>query len=87
MQTLVDKIFFCMKRNSRIGVFLSIGVTTEVVALVSLLSTISLLIWTGFSTQAVLLLLLSVSIGIIEKYLFIILNLFSTLVSQSSFFK
>ena len=84
---IIDKIFFCMKRNSRIGLFLSVGVTTEVAALMSLLSTISLLIWTGFSTQAVLLLLLSVRIGIIEKYLFMTLNQFSTLVSRSSSFK
>ena len=87
MMKIIDKIFFCMKRNSRIGLFLSVGVTAEVAALMSLLSTISLLIWTGFSTQAVLLLLLSVRIGIIEKYLFMRLNQFSTLVSRSSFFK
>ena len=87
MMKIIDKMFFCMKRNSRIGLFLSVGVTTEVAALMSLLSTISLLIWTGFSTQAVLLLLLSVRIEIIEKYLFIILNRFSTLVSRSFSFK
>ena len=74
MMKIIDKIFFCMKRNSRIGLFLSVGVTTEVAALMSLLSTISLLIWTGFSTQAILLLLLSVRIGFTEKYLFILLN-------------
>ena len=87
MQKMIDKMFFCMNRNSRIGVFLSIAATAEVAALGALLSTISMLIWTGFSTQAVLLLLLSVSMGIIEKYLLILINQFSTLVSRSSSFK
>ena len=89
LQKIVDKTFFCMARNSRIGVFLSIAVTAEVAALVSLMSTIMLLIKIGFPLQAVMLLLLSVRIGIRrkKKYLFKILNLFSTLVSQSSSYK
>ena len=66
---IIDKTFFCMSRNSRIGVFLSFGVTTEVLGLVSLVSTIMLLIKIGFPLQAAILLLLSVRIGY-EKYLF-----------------
>ena len=65
----IDKILFFMERNSRIGVFLSIEVITEVVGLVSLVSTIMLLIKIGFSLQGVILLLLSVRIWN-EKYLF-----------------
>ena len=56
----IDKILFFMERNSRIGVFLSIEVITEVLGLVSLVSTIMLLIKIGFSLQGVILLLLSV---------------------------
>ena len=56
----IDKILFFMERNSRIGVFLSIEVITEVVGLVSLVSTIMLLIKIGFSLHGVILLLLSV---------------------------
>ena len=66
---ILDKILFFMERNSRIGVFLSIEVITEVVGLVSLVSTIMLLIKIGFSLQGVILLLLSVRIWN-EKYLF-----------------
>ena len=86
---IIDKIFFCMGRNSRIGVFLSIAVTTEVLGLVSLVSTIMLLIKIGFPLQGVILLLLSVRIAIrrSEKYLSKIFNLFSILVSQSSSYK
>ena len=57
---IIDKIFFFMERNSRIGVFLSLEVITEVVGLVSLVSTIMLLIKIGFSLHGVILLLLSV---------------------------
>ena len=57
---ILDKILFFMERNSRIGVFLSIEVITEVVGLVSLVSTIMLLIKIGFSLHGVILLLLSV---------------------------
>ena len=65
----IDKILFFMERNSRIGVFLSIEVITEVLGLVSVVSTIMLLIKIGFSLQGVILLLLSVRIWN-EKYLF-----------------
>ena len=65
----IDKILFFMERNSRIGVFLSIEVITEVLGLVSLVSTIMLLIKIGFSLQGFILLLLSVRIWN-EKYLF-----------------
>ena len=64
---IIDKMLFCMGRNSRIGVFLSIEVTTEVLGLVSLVSTIMLLIKIGFPLQAVILLLLSVRILIVVK--------------------
>ena len=57
---ILDKLLFFMERNSRIGVFLSIEVITEVVGLVSLVSTIMLLIKIGFSLHGVILLLLSV---------------------------
>ena len=57
---IIDKIFFFMERNSRTGVFLSLEVITEVVGLVSLVSTIMLLIKIGFSLHGVILLLLSV---------------------------
>ena len=66
---ILDKLLFFMERNSRNGVFLSIEVITEVVGLVSLVSTIMLLIKIGFSLQGVILLLLSVRIWN-EKYLF-----------------
>ena len=55
LQKIIDKIFFCMGRNSRIGLFLSIEVTITVIGLVSLLSTVIVLIKIG---QAVILLLL-----------------------------
>merc|ERR1712062_497750 len=56
---IIDKMFFCMDRNSRIGLFFSTGVVIEVLGLVSLVSTIMLLIKIGFPLQAVILLLLS----------------------------
>ena len=62
LQKIVDKIFFCMGRNSRIGVFLSIEVAIHVIGLGSLMSTIMMLIKIGFPLQAVILLLLSVRI-------------------------
>ena len=62
LQKIVDKIFFCMGRNSRIGVFFSIELTIHVIGLVSLMSTIMMLIKIGFPLQAVILLLLSVRI-------------------------
>ena len=88
LQKIVDKMLFCMTRNSRIGVFFLIEVTIHVIGLGSLMSTIMMLIKIGFPLQAVILLLLSVRImNEREILLFITLNLFSTLVSQSSFFK
>ena len=88
LQKIIDKMLFCMTRNSRIGVFLSISVTAEVASLGSLMSTIMVLIKIGFPLQAVIVLLLSVRImNEREILLFIILNLFSTLVSQSSSYK
>ena len=86
---IIDKIFFCMNRNSRIGLFFSIEAALQVTGLVSLVSTVMLLIKIGFPLQAVMLLLLSVRIRIRrnKKYLFKVLNLFSTLVSQSSSYK
>ena len=65
LQKIVDKMLFCMGRNSRIGVFLSIAVTAEVVAILSLVSTIMLLFWAGFHLQAGILLLMSVSTNIV----------------------
>ena len=62
LQKIVDKMLFCMGKNSKIGVFLSIAVTAEVAALGSLMSTIMMLIKIGFPLQAVILLLLSVRI-------------------------
>ena len=62
LQKIVDNIFFCMTRNTRIGVFLLIAVMAEVVALVPLMSTIILLINMGFPLQAVSLLVLNVRI-------------------------
>ena len=61
---IIDKIFFCMNRNSRIGLFFSIEAALQVTGLVSLVSTVMLLIKIGFPLQAVMLLLLSVRIGI-----------------------
>ena len=71
---IIDKMFFCMSRNSRIGAFFSIEGALQVIGLVSLALTVTLLIKIGFPLQAVLLLLLSVRIGIrmIEDYLSII---------------
>ena len=66
---ILDKILFCMKRHSRIGVVLSIGVFTQVFGLVSIASTVMLLIKIGFPLQGVLLLLLSVRIDRNETYL------------------
>ena len=65
LQKIVDKMLFCMGRNSRIGVFLSITVTAEVIAILSLVSTIMLLFWAGFHLQAGILLLMSVSTNIV----------------------
>ena len=86
---IVDKMFFCMSRNSRIGAFFTIEGALQVIGLVSLALTVTLLIKIGFPLQAVLLLLLSVRIGIrmFENYLSIIPYLFSTLVSQYSSYK
>ena len=67
LHKIIDKIFFCMDRNSRIGIFLSFEVTTEVFGLVSMVSNIMLLIKIGFPLQGVILLLLSVRILIIVK--------------------
>ena len=66
-QKIINGICFFMKRNSRIGVFLTIEVMTELIGLVTLVSAIVMLIKIGFPLQAVILLLLSVSIGIIRK--------------------
>ena len=62
LHKIIDKILFCMERNSRIGVFLSIGVATQAFELVSLISTVMLLIKTGFPLQGIILLLLNVRI-------------------------
>ena len=62
LQKIIDKVFFCMGRNSRIGLFLSIGVVIEFIGLVSLALTILMLIMTGFPLQAVILTLLTVRI-------------------------
>ena len=69
---MIDKIFFFLHRDSRIGVFLALEVITEVLAVASLISTIILLIKIGFSLKGVILLLFPVRIGINrnEKYLF-----------------
>ena len=64
LHKIIDKIFFCMDRNSRIGLFLSIEVTITLIGLVSLVSNIMLLIKIGFPLHGVILLLLSVRIGI-----------------------
>ena len=66
-QKIINRICFFMKRNSRIGVFLSIEVMTELIGLVTQVSAIVMLIKIGFPLQAVILLLLSVSIAIIRK--------------------
>ena len=62
LQKIIDKIFFCTDRNSRIGIYFSVEVTTEVLGLVVLVSTIMLLIKIGFALQGVILLLLNVRI-------------------------
>ena len=64
LHKIIDKIFFCMDRNSRIGLFLSIEVTITLTGLVSLVSNIVLLIKIGFPLHGVILLLLSVRLGI-----------------------
>ena len=64
LHKIIDKIFFCMDRNSRIGLFLSIEVTITLIGLVSLVSNIMLLIKIGFPLHGVILLLLSVRLGI-----------------------
>ena len=63
---MIDKMcsFMGMGKKNRIGVFLAIEVITEVLSVVSLISTIVLLIKIGFALQGVNLLLLSVRIGI-----------------------
>ena len=66
-QKIINGICFFMKRNSRIGVFLSIEVMTELIGLVTQVSAIVMLIKIGFPLQAVILLLLNVSLGIIKK--------------------
>ena len=68
LHEIIDKMFFCIDRNSRIGIFLSIEVSTEVIRLVLLFSTVMFLIKTGFPFQGLILLLLSVRIGISRKY-------------------
>ena len=66
-QKIIERICFFMKRNSRLGVFLSLELITELIGLVTLVSAIVMLIKIGFPLQAVILLLLSVSIAIIRK--------------------
>ena len=66
-QKIINGICFFMKRNSRIGVFLTIEVITELIGLVTLVSAIVMLIKIGFPLQAVILLLLSVSIATKRK--------------------
>ena len=70
-QKIINGICFFMKRNSRIGVFLTIEVITELIGLVTLVSAIMLLIKIGFPLQAVILLLLSVSIDTNENSILI----------------
>ena len=86
-QKIIERICFFMKRNSRLGVFLSLELITELIGVVTLVSAIVMLIKIGFPLQAVILLLLSVSFTTkrgMKFFLFLIKNLFSTLVSQSS---
>ena len=67
---ILDKILFCMERNSRIGVFLSIGVFSQAFGLMTLASTVMLLIKIGFPLQGVLLLLLNVRIRICSSQVY-----------------
>ena len=69
-QKIINGICFFMKRNSRIGVFLTIEVLTELIGLVTLVSAIVMLIKIGFPLQAVILLLLNVSIDTNENSIF-----------------
>ena len=59
-QKTIDKLLFCMKEDSRLGVFFLVTTIQEIVGLVSEASTIVMMIKTGFYVEGLLLLLLKV---------------------------
>ena len=60
LQKTIHKMLFCMKEDSRLGVFFLVTSTQEIVGVLSEASTIVLMIKTGFSIEGLLLLLLKV---------------------------
>ena len=57
VEKVISKTFFCMKPRARIGVFFLLTIIQEVVGLISGISTIWLMIRTGFTVEGALLLL------------------------------
>ena len=60
LQKTIHKMLFCMKEDSRLGVFFLVTTTQEIVGVLSEASTIFMMIKTGFSVEGLLLLLLKV---------------------------
>ena len=57
VQKVINKTFFCMKPRARIGVFFLLTMIQEVVGLISGISTIWMMMRTGFAVEGSLLLL------------------------------
>ena len=74
LQKTIHKMLFCMKEDSRLGVFFLVTTTQEMVGVLSEASTIFMMIKTGFSVEGLLLLLLKVVLNC-EFLFFIISNL------------
>ena len=58
---IIDKMFFCMKPNSRLGVFFLISVFIETMDILSSTFNIWLMMKTGFAVEGSLFLLLKVA--------------------------
>ena len=75
LQKTIHKMLFCMKEDSRLGVFFLVTTTQEMVGVLSEASTIFMMIKTGFSVEGLLLLLLKVVLNCVFLFFFINLNL------------
>ena len=61
LHLVIDKMFFCMKPNSRLGVFFLISVFIETMDILSSTFNIWLMMKTGFAVEGSLFLLLKVA--------------------------
>ena len=79
VEKVISKTFFCMKPRARIGVFFLLTIIQEVVGLISGISTIWLLMRTGFLFEGSVLLLVQEFYLNIMKYEITKFNLFQSL--------